>query len=207
MKYIPLDRVGEFESYLWSRVGVGRMTQRRDAIAALLGLHGLRIGEVCAAQSSDFSPAARVLSVRTLKGGKPRDVRLSPELCEAVCAWRSAMGIAEQRGPLLPSVNGKQLSPTQLRRSLDRFVARVFGPHERRKFHALRHTAALIALRDTGKDVMAVKKYLGHRSLNSTAEYLDILDELPASCTPSPSRVAKLTGWQLRVHYPDEGVG
>lgn len=207
MRFIPLDRVGELVAALAEEIARGPLTRRRDAIATTLGLHGLRVGEVCRALAEDFSPAARKVYVRTLKGGNRRDVPLLPPTVEAILAWRRDMGLEPGQGPLLPTRQGKPVAPTQFRRYAHRITERLFG--ERFKFHALRHTSAMMVLSDPAnhRDVLIVKKHLGHRSLESTAQYVEALDQLSPSCLPnfdSPFLATRLAGAQLRLFTPAE---
>jgi len=55
-------------------------------------------------------------------------------------------------------------------------TAETFGVPYR--FHSLRHTFAMRVYART-KDLLLVKKLLGHRSINSTLVYAEALDELP----------------------------
>lgn len=209
MRYIPLDRVGELVSALAELTAHGPLTRRRDAIGVLLGLHGLRVGEVSRAMAADFSPASRSIDVRTLKGGKPRTVPLLPATVEAIVGWRRAMELHDARGPLLPTRQGRSVAPTQFRRFAKRLTLRLYG--EAFKFHALRHTSAMIVLADPAnhRDVMLVKKHLGHRSLESTAQYVEALDQLSPSSLPNLAcpHLPHMSGAQLRLWRPEESAG
>lgn len=207
MRFIPLDRVGELEQALAAEIAGGTLTRRRDAIGTTLGLHGLRIGEVSRAMAEDFSPASRSIHVRTLKGGKPRDLPLHPTLVEALVAWRCEMGLAPSNGPLLPTRQGRPTAETQFRRYGCGLMLRLFG--EKFKFHALRHTFAMKVLTNPEhpRDVMLVKKFLGHRSLDSTAQYIEALDQLGESCLVNlhnPFTLDRYPGGQLRLFTPAE---
>jgi integrase len=206
MRFIPLDRVGLLEQALAETIGSRqRRTVRRDALAIALGLHGLRIEEVCRSQAKDFSPTARTLHVKTIKRGVPRDVPLHQSLADALLAWRQEAKLGG--GPLLPTSTGQPCDTKQLWRSFNRLSKKLFG--EAWKFHALRHTFAMRVLVQT-EDIMLVKKLLGHRSLASTQEYLDARKELPESCLvnlDSPFAMRSYSGAQLRLFTPAEETG
>lgn len=203
MRFIPLDRVGELERELAREIAGRLLIRRRDAIATALGLHGLRVREVSNATAADFSPALRRLHVHTIKGGVPRDVPLHPSLADALVAWRKDMGLAHGKGPLLPTRKGKPAAPTQFRRFACPLMKRLYG--EPFRFHALRHTFAMRVLAQH-RDVMVVKKYLGHRSLKATLVYVEALEELNEACLvnlDSPF-FAGVPGAVLRVWAPEE---
>ncbi len=204
MRYIPLDRVGELEHAITATIRCGGRSQVRDAIATALGLHGLRVSEVCRAAAADFSPTARTLHVATIKGGVPRDVPLHESLVQAIVRWRLAMALEPGVGPLLPTVSGRRVAPTQFREFGCRMMRRVF--QEPFKFHALRHTFAMRVLAKTD-DVLLVKRLLGHRSLTSTLVYVEALKRLPEDClvrVDGPLTLDHYHGARLRLFAPAE---
>lgn len=202
MRFIPLDRVGLLEQALSLTIASGTRAKRRDAIAATLGLHGLRVLEVSQAAAADFSPTSRTLHVRTVKGGKPRDVPLHESLVQAIVAWRQERKLAPGVGPLLPTTSGKPVATTQFRRFGCALMERLFA--EKFRFHALRHTFAMRVLVQTD-DVLLVKKLLGHRSLASTLVYVEARKTLPDECLvnlDSPFFARSFAGAQLRLFNP-----
>ncbi len=204
MRFIPLDRVGLLEQALSLEIASGTHARRRNAIAATLGLHGLRVREVCQAAAADFSPTARTLHVRTVKGGKPRDVPLHESLVQAIVAWRRAAELPPGAGVLLPTRAGKPVSPTEFRRFACGLMERLYS--ERFRFHALRHTFAMRVLVQTD-DVLLVKRLLGHRSLASTLVYVEARKQLPDECLvnlDSPFFPRSHAGAQLRIFSPGE---
>lgn len=206
MRFIPLDRVGLLEQALAETIlSRARRTVRRDALAIALGLHGLRIEEVCQAESHDFSPTARAIHVRTIKRGNPRDVPLHASLADALVAWRREEKL--DQGWLLPSSAGQKVDTKQFRRSFRRLSIKLYG--EPWKYHSLRHTFAMRVLMQTD-DVLLVKRLLGHRSLATTMVYVEARKQLPESCLvnlDSPFAMQSYSGAQLRLFTPAEDAG
>lgn len=203
MRYIPLDRIGELEAALSDDIRRGRLAQRRDALATMLGLYGLRIREVSNAVVPDLSPAMRTLHVPTIKRGKGRDLELDASLVDALISWRGECGLDPHAGPLLASRTGRAVDVRQFRRYATTLMAELYHP-SRFKFHALRHTFAMRVLHESG-DVMLVKKLLGHRSLTSTLVYVDALKNIPPACLPKVNAQAPPRRWrgqQLRLYAP-----
>ncbi len=177
MKYIPLDRLPSLERRLAWLVDHGSRAETRDALAMLLGLHGLRVSEVCRVLAENLDVDAGTLEPPLLKRGARRTVPLARGVVAALVRWR-----ADSQVPwLLFTRSGRQLSPTYLRRRATRITAATIGKAYR--FHALRHTFAIRVYAST-KDILLVKRLLGHRSLQSTLVYADSLAEVPAAALP-----------------------
>jgi integrase len=141
----------------------GRRTTTRDALACLLGLHGLRISEVCNLRPCDWN--GRELFIRTLKGGPRAWIPVRPKIAIAI----------EQRVKchrwLLATRGGGRLDPGNLRRRWRAWL-KEWGLTSWR-FHDLRHTTAHAIFKRSGGNVFAVQRALRHRKLENTAIYLD----------------------------------
>lgn len=134
---------------------------RRDAMAVLLGLHGLRSIEIVRLEKADRRPGG--LWVRTAKRGRPRMVPL--QLSVEAQLDRVA---AEWPGPLLlPSARGHQLDTRHLRRVWRRWST-AWGIQIR--FHGLRHTAGMRTYAAT-QDPLLVQQLLGHSTLSMILVY------------------------------------
>lgn len=172
MRWIPFHALPDLEQRLRQLVDHGSRTQQRDALAMLLGLHGLRVQELCSATIGDLDTHASLLFVQTLKKGRPRTVRLHPSLVGAILRWRRGA----QHEPLLFTRHGRAIFPSHLQRFARKITSAVFGLSYR--FHACRHTFAMRAYAQT-KDLLLVRKLLGHRWITSTQIYAEALDEMP----------------------------
>lgn len=181
MKWFPLDRLPDLESRLAELAAVGTKERRRDALAACLGLHGLRVGEVVALNNGDLWRPTRSLTVRTLKSGRDRSVELDESLIEALDAWqRSAINWrAGDDRPMLPNRRGGRVRRDQFEAFVRDLTREVIG--QAMKFHALRHTFAMRLYAAT-RDLFLVQQSLGHRSVKSTEVYARSLANVPREC-------------------------
>ena len=172
MRWIPFNALPHLEHHLTKLLEHGRRTEQRDALALMLALHGLRVSEVCQARIDDLDAPNCLLFIRTLKKGKRRTVRLHPTLIYALLKWRGQVNHL----PLLFTGPGRPIFPSHLQRFARKITAQVFGISYR--FHAGRHTFAMRAYAKT-KDLLLVKKLLGHRWITSTQVYAEALDDTP----------------------------
>lgn len=143
--------------------------QRRDprsyALVQLLLGTGLRVSEVCRANTSDITTDGDydVLLV-TRKGGKRGRVRLP---AAAVRALRVYLG--DRCGPLFLLDNGNRMT----RRMVDYHLstmARSAGITKRISPHSLRHTAVTLAL-NAGASLRDVQVQMNHARSDTTARY------------------------------------
>ena len=198
MRFIPLDWLPALHVFLGDRVARGRRAPARDALAVALGLHGMRVGEVCRALRQDLDLLDGRLHVRTLKGGRARSLRLHSSLAGALRSW------AEGRpgGSLLSTSSGRAVFPSQFQRGCRQLTLEALG--ESFRFHALRHTFAMQVYSAT-RDLLLVKRLLGHRSVSATEVYADALAEIPVELLLDLGGVeecrfpAKPTVRQLRI--------
>ena len=161
-------------SFLADCMSATSPTARRDALCLMLGLHGLRVGEVVGLKKNDLLGTG--VWVRTLKGGPPRLVPLRDGMRQAI-----ERESKRWRGPyLFSSRTGRPLATSHLRR----FATRVPVPFFH--LHALRHTCGQRIYDETG-DLQLVQTLLGHSSLQMAQVYarcsgkkgLEVMPELP----------------------------
>ncbi len=175
-RYVPFPRYDALVARLGTYLDDGTYTQRRDALAMLIGLHGLRITEVVQLKAKDLvqmrGMPARI-AVRTLKGGHPRNVELGPGVADAIRAWRGK----STHDPLLFTAKGKPVAVNQWEEFCGQVMHEIVGVHM--SFHALRHTYAMRCYAcEPKRDVHRVKRRLGHRSTSSTMVYIDAWADL-----------------------------
>lgn len=189
IKWYPLERVDELEQRLGEIIVEGRRNQQRDALGCCLGLHGLRVGEVCNLKNGDLFRPTRVLNVRTLKGGRDRKIKLDSTLIAELDRWRSAAGCSiSPAEPLLPSNRGGKVRRDQFEQFAKATIESLIG--EPLTFHALRHTCAMRLYAAT-RDLFLVQQTLGHSSVKSTEVYARSLAEIPSECVVRINRKAK----------------
>jgi site-specific recombinase XerD len=148
---------------------------RDSAVVEVLYGSGLRVAELCGLRLVDLDLHRLVVTVWG-KGSKQRQVPMNEPSADAVRAWldhgRSALvvpGVSPDEAVFL-NRRGRQLSPRDTRRILDRRAADPTHPH------ALRHTFATHLL-DGGADLRAVQELLGHADLATTQLYTHVSKE------------------------------
>ena len=145
---------------------------RDRAVLELLYGCGLRAGEVCGLELESYDvPGARL---RVLgKGDRERMVPLGEPAREALDEWlRSGRPrVAGASSALLVSLRGRRLSPSDVRRALER-RARVAGIGTRSP-HALRHAYATHLL-EGGAGLREIQELLGHASAATTQIYAHV---------------------------------
>jgi site-specific recombinase XerD len=150
---------------------------RNRALIAVLYRAGLRISEALALEPKDLDLDAGAIRVLRGKGGRSRTVGIDPGAAGLIRAWLAARAswaahAAEgRRGPLFCDQRGRALAASYLRVLIPRLGRRA-GIEKRVHAHGLRHTHAA-ELRAEGVDVGIISKQLGHRSIATTARYLD----------------------------------
>ncbi|TNC46791.1 tyrosine recombinase XerC [Rubellimicrobium rubrum] len=141
---------------------------RDAAVVTLLYGLGLRISEALGLRGaqSDLPATLRI----TGKGGKERVVPVLPAARVAVADYvrLCPLRIAKD-GPLFLGVQGGQLSPRLVQRSMERARMRLGLPATATP-HALRHSFATHLLA-AGGDLRAIQELLGHASLSTTQGY------------------------------------
>jgi integrase len=136
-------------------------------VVLILGLTGLRWGELCALRARDVvsvpHPALRVtrsgpdgheIRSRT-KGGRARSIPLAAELVPVVAAWAAGKAPDDL---LFTTDEGHRLNNSNWRR-----IVGWSKVCRGRRIHDLRHTAATLWLTN-GLDIKTVQQWLGHAS-------------------------------------------
>jgi len=152
---------------------------------------GLRASEVAGLGIADIDSARGVILVRHGKGGKDRNVMLSPQLLSILRVyWR----LARPRLYLFPGRDeDRPIDPTVLHAAC-RSAAKAAGLSKRVTLHTLRHSFATHLL-ENGTDIRIIQVLLGHNNLSSTARYTQVathtiratqspLDRLSLEVTP-----------------------
>jgi len=143
---------------------------------------GLRVSEICALQLRDviLDRAHASLIVRDGKGHKKRGVRMGSALRDHLTrfiAWKADAGESTAaRAPLFVSSRGGPLTRTAVYR-IFRNKADAVGLPTRFSIHSCRHTYASLLYRASEYNLRLVQKQLGHRSIQTTQIYADVLSE------------------------------
>lgn len=157
---------------------------------------GLRISEAVRLRYEDIDTDRMLIHVRHGKGGKDRYVPLSELLLDVLQAYQK---IAPQNEWLFPGVQpGHYLSTRTVQRAVERAVRKA-GIKKHATCHTLRHSFATHLL-ESGTDIRAIQKLLGHKRLETTAIYTHVTDARIRS-TKSP---LDLIRQQLETNQPGQ---
>jgi len=143
---------------------------------------GLRVSEICALQIRDviLDTSHASLIVRDGKGGKKRGIRVGSALRQHLVdfiTWKEGVGEpVSGRSPLFVSSRGGPLTRTAVYR-IFRKHADAVGIPKRFSIHSCRHTYASLLYRASNFNLRLVQKQLGHRSIQTTQIYADVLSE------------------------------
>ena len=148
-----------------------RSLRDRVVLELLYGC-GLRASEMCGLALSSYDPVAGRLRV-VGKGDRERLIPVGEPAREALDAWllSGRPRFAGASDALLVSVRGRPLSPSDVRRTLER-RGRIAGVSARSP-HALRHAYATHLL-EGGAGLREIQELLGHASAATTQIYAHV---------------------------------
>ena len=136
------------------------------ALLQLLKETGMRIGEAVRLRWIDIDPERRTVRVRPEKGSNPRIFKVSEKLM-------SMLGALPRRGEYVFDTNVRSLQ-LRLWRVRRRIAQKLQNPRILRiTFHTIRHWKATMLYHQT-KDILYVKDFLGHKSVENTMIYVNI---------------------------------
>jgi type 1 fimbriae regulatory protein FimB len=148
---------------------------RDRAIFTIAYWRGLRASEVGMLRVTSFEIAAGRLKVDRLKNSHSGSYLLNRDEVKALRTWlRVYPKKGTKNAPLFPSNRHHGISRQQLDKLMRAYAAEAGIPGEKRHFHVLKHSIAC-HLREAGVDVLDIKDWLGHRSINSTLQYLHVI--------------------------------
>lgn len=153
-----------FEVLAAAKTAAGR---RDHVLFTTMHETGARLSSVLAARVADLRLESGELLLRETKGQRPQVVQLPSKL------RRQLQGYVGKRteGWLFPARDGTRLGARSAQRSFAAWARRaeVISPGSP---HALRHSFAVGLYVET-RDVLLVKRALGHRSLETTLRYAE----------------------------------
>jgi site-specific recombinase XerD len=154
---------------------------KHQALLTTLYAAGLRISEVANLQVGDIDSDRKVISVRQPKGGRDRQVMLSPTLLTTLrtywLEYRPQHWLFPGRDPVRP------ITTVGIFRIFQEAV-HTAGITKAVSPHSLRHAFATHLL-ESGTDLRTIQLLLGHRNLSTTAGYLHV-SNLALQSTVSP---------------------
>src|ERR1039458_3116857 len=128
---------------------------------------GLRAAEVISLKVSDIDSKQMIIRVEHGKGGKDRNVMLSPSLLDLLRTWWRA---ARPQGWLFPGRDPAQPMTTRQLNRACHAAAQMADINRRVSLHTLRHSFATHLL-EQNIDVRVIQVLLGHAKLDTTALY------------------------------------
>src|SRR6266581_4214906 len=128
---------------------------------------GLRAAEVISLKVSDIDSKRMIIRVEQGKGGKDRNVMLSPSLLDLLRTWWKA---AQPQGWLFPGRDPAQPMTTRQLNRACHAAAQIAEINRRVSLHTLRHSFATHLL-EQNIDVRVIQVLLGHAKLDTTALY------------------------------------
>lgn len=166
--------------------GSPRSQARNSAIVAVMRGTGARVGEVVAANYSDWNRAQQTLLLRNTKNGTDHTVHLSDAVTRYLSRWARFRGA--HPGPLFTSLtDGNRADDGPLttqsvrdmlkRRAKTAGIERPFSPHD------FRRTFATELLRT--QDMALVSRLLNHNKITSTLVYDFAGDDLMRAAVAS----------------------
>ena len=179
-KRYPAEPLSKDEIHrLLKASGRGYAGARNRALWVMLWRCGLRIAEALALYPRDLDLEAGTVTVLHGKGDRRRVVGIDPEAAAVVAQWIDRRRLIELTGrsPLFCVISwpniGKPMQASCAREAI-KDAARRAGIERRVHPHALRHTHAF-ELANEGVPVHVIRAQLGHKSLATTARYIDHL--------------------------------
>ena len=153
---------------------VGCVQPRDRAFLMTVYGGGLRLNEACHLRVKDLQSSRHQIRVVQGKGGKDRYTLLSPRL---LAELRRYWQLYRLEGWLFPAHHDGQqpMIDATGQRIFYRAVQRAGLPRQG-GIHSLRHSFATHLL-ESGVEITAVQRLLGHTSLNTTAGYLHVRQE------------------------------
>lgn len=174
IKYFSTDEIRNFFQ------AVKREKSVRDLLFFSLVYHyGLRLGEACGLKLSDITDSGQI-HIRRLKSGIPRTFDISTSDSKLLSRWlrqRNKIKDARNNEYLFTTSRsgGDHMSQSMAKKLHTKYcdLAGIDGG-KRCNIHSWRHSTA-IQLFMKGFDINFVKHYMGHRSLQSTLVYAEIM--------------------------------
>ena len=171
---------------------------RHRTILMTLYSTGMRRSELCRLRTEDIDNQRMVVHIRQGKGGKNRDVPLSPKLLDQLRIYYRSL--KSKTGWLFPSIQARRLDQPITSKTIWHACSeatRRAGITKPVHPHTLRHSYATHLL-EAGADLCTLQALLGHAEVRDTALYVHLstrhltavanpLDTLPSPTAPASS--------------------
>jgi site-specific recombinase XerD len=181
-----------------SREEVARLIEcasnlRHRTILMALYATGMRRSELCLLRTEDIDKERMVIRIRHGKGGKAREVPLSPKLLEQLRDYYRSLKLKTHW--VFPSLQARRAGQPMTAKAIwhaCEFAARRAGITKHVHPHTLRHCFAT-HLFDSGAELPVVQTLLGHSDPRDTMIYLEISTR-KLRAAPNPLDTLELAG-------------
>jgi len=168
--------------------------ERDTAILALMGMHGLRVDEVCRLSLDDLTLSDPAQILVTGKGNKQRRVHLVATSEKVLRTWLKLRPEVETSSVFVSQ--SRNVPPGPLTTRAVRYVVDKYLDHAGLKdagisCHSLRHSFATWSLAG-GAKLEALSAVLGHSSIQTTLVYAKVVDKIKEN--PARYLESMLTG-------------
>ena len=147
---------------------------RHRTILMSLYSTGMRRAELCRLRTEDIDKERMVIRIRQGKGGKDREVPLSPKLLDQLRTYYRSLKV--KTGWVFPSLQERRRDQPMTDKAVwhaCEFAARRAGITKHVHPHTLRHSFAT-HLFDSGAELPVVQTLLGHTDPRDTMIYLEV---------------------------------
>lgn len=175
-KYLNLSKAKELQN-AYNKEN-SRHYLRNNLIIQLFLLTGLRVSELCNIELSNINIAENSINVKC-KGNKTRTTYFTNEYKKLLIFY------CRKYKPQIYLFESKPNIP-YTRRGIYEIISKAYQliGEEGYSVHSLRHTAATLIYKQT-KDLLLVKEFLGHESIESTKIYTHVDEEDIRKCVES----------------------
>lgn len=152
-----------------------RNAVRDNTIITLFLNCGLRLSELVSIDIKNINFDKKVISVIG-KGNKERQIYLNKKAIQAIALYLKTKKIINLRDPLFVDSRNKRITKFNVEKICKKAFKLAGLEEYGYTVHSLRHTSATYLYKET-KDILIVKNFLGHSSLQSTEIYTHINNE------------------------------
>jgi integrase/recombinase XerD len=158
-------------------------TRSRAMLALYYGC-GLRKSEAINLNMKDVQIDNRLIHIRKGKGGRERYVPFTAPTGQFLSEYAFArseylQSIEKEREAFLISEQGERCGELTLSKMLQKLIKRTGNPcliQKKPSLHTLRHSIATHLLQQ-GMDIEYIRRFLGHKSLDTTQIYTHLINE------------------------------
>lgn len=167
VKYLDKKEVALLLASVQNKVHANRF--RDIAIIKFILLTGCRVGVVNRLKRSDIDLVNKTVKFYNKKSKKNQSIRLTDKFVEA---YRNYDAFRKDLEPAFVSTRGNEISISAIQNMVKSHLKDVTNDKELQHVHTLRHTA-FTTLAQSGIDMHVIKDYAGHKSIASTAIYVN----------------------------------